>query len=129
MRFWTRRFVLLALAFLFLVSSVSPPADKAVPSSPFANHVLARAVDVELGRAPALPAGQPLSSGVMYTLLEASGELARRAAAVSTLASQELSSEALSLASTQGCQHAFLNAHGKPVNIRVNQDCSRRRQA
>jgi hypothetical protein len=66
----------------------------------------------------------------MYTLLEASGELARRAAVVSSLSPpQGLASEALSQAATQGCQNVFLNAHGKPVNIRVNQDCSRRRQA
>jgi hypothetical protein len=129
MRSRVHLFLLPALGFLLALGIFVPPAERTVYSRPLSNNVLARALDVELGRAPATKARQPLSSGVMYTLLEASGELARRAAAVSTPASQELASEALSQAATQGCQHAFLNAHGKPVNIRVNQDCSRRRQA
>src|SRR5262249_18325134 len=132
MRSRSRLFLLPALALGLVVSMLALQAEKTVNSSPLSNNVLAYALDVELGRATATKAQQPLSSGVMYTLFEASGELARRAAAVSNSglpSPEELTVSSLSQSPTQGCQNVFLNAAGKPANIRVNQDCSRRRQA
>src|SRR5438105_993340 len=87
------------------------------------NLVLARQLDIELGRVKAPPWMQHVSSGVMYDLLEASGILASRADQVR----EETAAPLLpSTAGVQGCKNTF-TASGIPNNYRVNQDCSRRR--
>src|SRR6266508_1871834 len=86
------------------------------------NNVLARALAIELGKQKAPKWLMPLSSGVMYTLLQASGSLEARANDVSRPAP-------LSAAKTQGCQNIFAAGSIGGRNIRVNQDCSLRRQA
>ncbi|HEV8421382.1 MAG TPA: hypothetical protein VGR13_08515, partial [Actinomycetota bacterium] len=86
------------------------------------NRVLARALRIETGKQKAPKWVMPLSSGVMYTLLQASGTLEARA--------RTAAAPPESRAKTQGCQNVFSNkATGDIRNIRVNQDCSLRRQA
>ena len=88
------------------------------------NNVLKHALDVELGKAKlSFPKEQKLSSGAMYAVLDASGELAKRAAGHTGSAPIHAPSTA-----TSGCQKT-LSSGGFPDNVRVNQDCSRRRQA
>jgi hypothetical protein len=86
------------------------------------NKVLARALAIEIGKQRASKFVMPLSSGVMYTLLQASG-------ALDTRASKASSPHLPSAAKTQGCQNAFAAGAVGGRNIRVNQDCSLRRQA
>lgn len=95
-----------------------------------ANRVLARALAIEMGQVQRQPYEQRLSSGVMYALLSASGELDRRLdrAALQPLAGFDYSH--LSSGETAGCQNRFEGGQSDGFsNIRVNQDCSRRRQA
>jgi hypothetical protein len=93
-----------------------------------ANNILRHALDLEMGRVPARVNEPRLSSGVVYTLLMSSGEIQKRAAALG--ASASLASTALLPnlgARTAGCTNVFTK--GGMRNIRVNQDCSLRRQA
>jgi hypothetical protein len=92
-----------------------------VSSAGPANRVLARALDIETGRVQKHKYEQLLSSGALYTLLQESGELDRRANSVRGVQPR------ISTPGTQGCQNTFTN--GALLNIRVNQDCSLRRQA
>jgi hypothetical protein len=86
------------------------------------NHVLARALAIETGKQKAPKWLMPLSSGVMYTLLQASGRLEARANRVSN-------AKPLSAAKTQGCPNVYATKLTGIRNVRVNQDCSLRRQA
>lgn len=89
-----------------------------------ANKVLARALDIELGRASPRPHEARVSSGLMYPVLASSGVMTQRAAA--SLAPE--SALAFSHNSfTEGCRNVF--TAGDRKNTRVNQDCSLRRQA
>ncbi len=72
---------LLALT-LVATALLAPQTATTVRSGAFGNNILARNMDIELGRAQPSPHEQLLSSGVIYTALQASGELDRRAAAV-----------------------------------------------
>jgi hypothetical protein len=84
-----------------------------------ANNVLARQLAIETGHATRAKWEQPVSSGAMYAALQASGALDARANAVQ-------GPGGLSSPNTQGCQNTF---SGTFANVRVNQDCSLRRQA
>jgi hypothetical protein len=86
------------------------------------NKVLARALAIETGKQKASKFVMPLSSGVMYTLLQGSGILDARASKAST-------PHLPSAARTQGCQNAYAAGAVGGRNVRVNQDCSLRRQA
>jgi hypothetical protein len=90
------------------------------------NKILARALDIELGRAEPGAHEQLMSSGVVYALLQASGELAKRAEAVGGpgMTPNQLNTPN---SATAGCPNRFVG-NGGP-NIRVNQDCSLGRQA
>jgi hypothetical protein len=118
---------LLALT-LVATALLAPQTATTVRSGAFGNNILARNMDIELGRAQPGPHEQLLSSGVIYTALQASGELDRRAAAVARTG--RAGPAPLSSAKTLGCQNGF-NGGGVDGgrNIRVNQDCSLRRQA
>jgi hypothetical protein len=96
---------------------------------PVQNKILAHKLAVELGQEPALGKEMPVSSGVMYTLYQQAGVLSQRAAQnPSAMRSLRAShGGGISRARTEGCQNVF-RGHGKK-NIRVNQDCSFRRQA
>src|SRR5262245_58386835 len=95
------------------------------------NRVLAHALDVELGRTAPAKYEQRVSSGVLYAVLGATGELNKRieAAAIVGTASTPLPSPlpSLSRQGTQGCSNVYKK--GRFSNTRVNQDCSLRRQA
>jgi hypothetical protein len=87
------------------------------------NRVLDHALKVEQGLAKPDRFVAPMSGGVVTSALEATGFNAQRAAS----ARQNGNDRGLSSLGTQGCQNTF-KAKGLE-NIRVNQDCSLRRQA
>ena len=99
------------------------PAPTQVSSAPIGNSVLARAVDIELGLVEPGEKEQLVSSGAVYAALLATGELERRAAAGKD------PSKAFSRHGTQGCSNRFEGGGQGGANVRVNQDCSLRRQA
>jgi hypothetical protein len=93
------------------------------------NNVYKHNLDIELGRVAPNDKEQLLSSGIMYALLQSSGALGKRAA--STQGNQQPPGQLNPPASaTGGCPNRFVGGGntGSP-NIRVNQDCSLRRQA
>jgi hypothetical protein len=100
------------------------PADSLTAQSPGpSNQILKRELDIELGRVQRTKRQMPVSSGAVYAVLAASGELERRAAAVPTITPS-------SAAFTQGCQNTIISGTFRGLtNSRVNQDCSLRRQA
>jgi hypothetical protein len=120
-----------ALVLLVIVGAAVAP-QSASSSSPIGNKILAHKLAVSLGREPARGKEMPVSSGVMYTLLEATGVIKQRTA---KWAQTPQGRAALSVAGhhgisdnkTEGCQNQF-RGHGQK-NTRVNQDCSFRRQA
>jgi hypothetical protein len=111
---------------LVLVASVfAPQTTRQVSSRALFNNVLTRALDIELGRVRRAKYQQALSSGALYTVLQASGELDRRADVV-----REPSPPVFSHRGPQGSPDVSLAAPlGVPNNTRVNQDWSLRRQA
>jgi hypothetical protein len=121
--------LLIAVAVLALLIGAVVVSLRATPAaradSP-KNNILARALDIELGRVQPRPHEQKLSSGVMYALLAESGELDRRADAAKAAPGQ-LNPPA---SATGGCPNKYVGGgtNGGP-NVKVNQDCSLRRQA
>jgi hypothetical protein len=107
----------------------APQTATRVASQTISNNILARALDIEMGLVQPEKYEMPISSSVLYALLEGSGELARRAEEASALDMQSRSFQprSPSKADTQGCQNEFKRRGQR--NIRVNQDCSLRRQA
>src|SRR6266436_4151638 len=91
--------------------------------APAINNIEARALAIELGQATPAAHQQLLSSGPVYTLLQASGELDRRAEAHAADFKPSVPSH-----QTAGCSNTFVGG-GAGSNVRVNQDCSQRRQA
>jgi hypothetical protein len=89
------------------------------------NNVLKHALDIEKGRVQRNPHEALLSSGAMYALVQASEAQGQGAAGASGSAAATAVTAASSTG-TQGCQNTF---SGPVSNIRVNQDCSLRRQA
>jgi hypothetical protein len=113
--------LLVLLAAVFAWPEATPKAQSEAP----ANRVLARALEIELGQVQKKPYEQLLSSGPVYTVLQASGELENRANAAPGKARTNPPASA-----TGGCPNTYVG--GGTVggrNIRVNQDCSLRRQA
>src|SRR6266403_3528410 len=90
-----------------------------------ANEILAHALDIESGRVAPRPNEPRLSSGAMYTLLGASGALAKRANA--NIGAPVAPLDFSGIQTTHGCSNVF--SSGARTNTRVNQDCSLRRQA
>ncbi len=116
--------LLLALAIVLIAMQQTAPS---VQSNAPANHVLARALEIELGDAQRGPHEQLLSSGAVYAALQASGELDVRADAA---AAQGQGPSSPPAAGTGGCRNTFVGGGiNGGRNIRVNQDCSLRRQA
>jgi hypothetical protein len=99
--------------------------QSASPASPIKNKVWQAQLNAELGRGT-LPHAkvQHLSSGVMYDVLQAAGILDAR----SLGAPKPPALPDLGKAGTRGCPHTFLGGIGAD-DVRVNQDCSLRRQA
>jgi hypothetical protein len=85
------------------------------------NNILARALDIELGLVTPNPHEQLVSSGLLYPVLEASGVLEERANAVGGGKGGP---------NGASCASKFVGGGpGGALNIRVNQDCSLRRQS
>jgi len=113
--------LVILVALVFARPDATPRAQSEAP----ANRVLARALEIELGQAQRQPYEQLLSSGPVYAVLQASGELESRASAAPGQGQKNPPA-----AGTGGCTNTFVG--GGTVggrNIRVNQDCSLRRQA
>ena len=110
-------------------AGAEPPPQESQTVQP-ANKILAHALDVETGRAGAVarPHEQHLSSGVLYPLLTAAGALGKHNqlsfAPAMNMSNGSGSEEG---SRTQGCSNVF--SQGNRRNVRVNQDCSLRRQA
>jgi hypothetical protein len=101
-----------------LAAILLPGSASSVPAP--ANKVIAHQLDIELGKVKPQKWEQALSSSTMYTALAGTGVLDARAASVKATPPNPSPK-------TLGCQNTFT---GGPVqNIRVNQDCSFRRQA
>ena len=88
------------------------------------NKVIAHALAVEMGKESPRAKEAKLSSGVVYAALVASGVLGARADANGGQGAQFLPGKG---GGTEGCSNSFQG--GGTKNIRVNQDCSLRRQA
>jgi hypothetical protein len=121
-----------ALVLVVAGAALRPPSAES--SSPVRNKILAHKLNVELGKEKAKAWEMPVSGGVMYSVLQQTGILDRRAAGWakkygtrSTRLSPLHNRGGISRPRTEGCQNKF-HGHGM-TNIRVNQDCSFRRQA
>lgn len=121
------RFTAASVAVLAGLLAVVLVASGGTPGTGTRNKVLANAISVDLGAAKQAPHQAQVSGGVVTAALDFTGVLAARAkAAESAAATPSLS--ALSTRGTHGCQNVF-SGGGTPNNVRVNQDCSLRRQA
>lgn len=100
----------------------APPAAQAGPQ----NRILARALNIQRGAVSPRKFEMPLSSGVMNEII---GRFAPAAVPRALLtAPAPATGVQLPADSTQGCPRVR-HAPGMPDNVRVNQDCSLRRQA
>jgi hypothetical protein len=118
--------VVLVASLLFLVRS-----DRAISApGPTANNILNRELAIERGQSQRAKWQQPLSSGVIYALLGIAGDLDARADAAGPKSTPrgQLNPPA---SATGGCPNRYVGGaagNGSP-NVKVNQDCSLRRQA
>jgi hypothetical protein len=123
-----------------LLFAVGIPSGRAADSAPdgegkrVANRILAHHLDIEAGRAVRLKYEQPLSGGLMNAAKEFIWQMERPDAGDAFLdtapdadASSASTADPPSRRRTQGCQNVFVGDDVR--NVRVNQDCSRRRQA
>jgi hypothetical protein len=92
-----------------------------------ANKVLARALAIQQGEIEPTKFDLPLSGGVMQALDAQFGEDQAAAAAFSTSSSSFAPPHRSR--DTNGCPNMFRGRGNRPDNIRVNQDCTLRRQA
>jgi len=117
---------------LLVVAGAALAPQSASSSAQVGNKIYAHKLAVALGKEPARGKEMPLSSGILYTLMQGTGVLDQRAAKWAQTpqgraALNGPASHSLSNNNTEGCSNKF-KAHGK-TNTRVNQDCSFRRQA
>jgi hypothetical protein len=121
-----KRKLITSLIVLMMVVGLqfTPQSTSTVRSAPIGNNVLAHALDIELGLVERAPGEQLMSSGVVYTLLEATGELENRANASALSVSG-----AAPFSGPQTDRFHSGNNRNNNKNIRVNQDLSLRRQA
>src|SRR2546423_7392792 len=115
------RFVPLEVLGVLALAGAALSPNQASSRSPVANSVLRHALDVELGRAQARPREMPISSGVLYSLLDQTGALAHRAEASRRQGSR------IEITGSEGCQNELIG-NGQ-INVRIVQDCSLRAQA
>jgi hypothetical protein len=121
------RLVLIAVLALLVVAFAALRPNNATSRAQVGNKILAHKLGVELGTEQARGKEMPVSSGVMYALLQGTGVLDQRAAKSSGANRRPLHGGRISRPGTEGCQNVF-RRHGR-TNTRVNQDCSFRRQA
>ncbi len=121
---------LLAAVGVAVLAVVLLPGKAASDQDGPQNNVLARALAVDNGEVKATKFDKALSAGVMRALHAAYDDESGAAGAAAVSASSSASSSASVPPSdnddTNGCPKVF---KGHPDNIRVNQDCSLRRQA
>ena len=113
---------------LVAIGIISIAAVTAIGSSPGSgtrNNVLSDAIAVEQGVGPQAPHREVVSGGAVNTALDFTGALERRADASRSRGDDHRSGSNRSM---QGCQNVFAGGRGGD-NVRVNQDCSLRRQA
>jgi hypothetical protein len=118
------------------LSAVHPAASE--PQGP-ANRILARELALERGQAQPGTQGQRakmlpgVSGGVMSALREAldaaTGDAVGRASTLDTATAQSHTGAAPPSRTSAGCPNVFRGSGDVPDNIRVNQDCTLRRQA
>ncbi len=120
LRLWVLAALALVGASLGVVGAVGSNSDFGTQ-----NRVLEHALAVEHGAAKQDPKQAQVSGGVVNAALDFTGALDRRADQVTARAAAR--GFGISRRATQGCQNRF--SAGGRVNIRVNQDCSLRRQA
>jgi hypothetical protein len=113
---------LAALALTVSVSFFGVLGGATVQSGQLGNAVLDRALDIELGVADRQQGEQLVSSGALYAVLAATGELERRADKVKEIG-HPTSNKSV------GCANTFSGGGPGGNNVRVNQECSLRRQA
>src|SRR5438445_658130 len=109
------RLVPVAALVLLVVAGAALQAQKATSSSPVGSTILAHKLAVELGKESARGKEMPVSSGIMYTLLQGKGVLDKRAAKASG-GSGNMSgldeNNGISDNNTEGCQNVF-HGHGQ----------------
>jgi hypothetical protein len=108
------------LALAVIAGAVLRP-HSASSRAPVGNKVLQQALESELGRAPRSAHAPLISSGVMYSVLDQTRELRRRAERLG------YQPRAVEITGTEGCQNVLTG--GGQTNTRVTQDCSLRAQA
>jgi hypothetical protein len=130
-----RRLSALALITGLAISTGLVPESATAGNGP-KNNVLARALEIELGAVQANDKDpfRRLSGGTMYALLQGIGELDRRADASAGAGGSgnvgfARGGRSNGCPETLGGGTGVGNGGGGPANIRVNQDCSLRRQA
>jgi len=123
----TRRVIIVVAAMGMIIAL---PVLSLAQTAQVGNRVLGHALEIELGLVQRMKYEQPISSGVVNALLGATGELAKRAQTLAPFQAPQLGPLPGGKFSfgTQGCQNVFTGSDGRK-NIRVNQDCSLRRQA
>lgn len=122
-----RILVFLTLLVILVTGLFAPQNATRVASQEVNNNILARALDIEMGVVQREKYEMPISSGVLYAVLGASGELSRRAEQTGGLTTADRPFRPSPDDETQGCQNVYTRNGLR--NIRVNQDCSLRRQA
>lgn len=95
----------------------------AVPGVTIKSKVIQRELAYETGKAVRPKWAQKVSSGTMYNYLMLAGLIDQRSANAPKPAAVDIGSTG-----TTGCSHTFQGG-AKSINVRVNQDCSLRRQA
>jgi len=119
----------IALAVLIVALLVPGPATSAPPGAQRApeNRILARALEIQRGAASPNKYEMPLSGGVMNALVQQFAPVAA-APGILSLPAPATGIQPPTMLGGQGCPKVR-KALGRPDNVRVNQDCSLRRQA
>ena len=126
------RLVLIAALALLVIAGAALRPGNATSRAQIGNKIYAHKLAVVLGKEPARGKEMPLSSGILYTLMQSTGVIDQRVAKWAQTpqgraALNGPNAHGISDNKTEGCQNQF-HGHGQ-TNTRVNQDCSFRRQA
>jgi len=124
MKIAIRRLLLLGVLVVAAVATAALLPGSA-HSDEIGNAVLADEVSDELGLTQREKYEMPVSSGPVLAALEAIGEVDKRVEEAGGAAGRA----GISRPRTEGCQNRFVDEATGRFNIRVNQDCSLRRQA
>ncbi len=124
LRLWVSLFLMIAILATALQVAIGQEAGPA-------NNVLREQYNVETGRQTSSKWRMPVSQSVLYAVLGATGELDSRADAAASAGILSVNPKApnvsgLDQVGTNGCPQTL---PGRFNNVKVNQDCSYRRQA